>query len=266
MQDKQKFEALREDPTFDAHWALWVDCMRELARTFFSLHRTPKMDDAQKRLSALRRKLISEQALSREQMGTFRETHGHEGDCSEQHLHARHKLMTLQRQLRRRTKQSAAALRTSLESELHRALKDGRRHEGHRLTQLLGGQGIGLRTMPFSKAKNMRHAGVRPQNSSLCALRHRICRWDRGDWKASVWKKSLNQQRRIHAQKESWSLFWYTPNEHSAHHAAHTTQTAPCSRNITERKECWAPEKSRPQPFVRSLFAALVRNGRGGRI
>ena len=153
VQDKQKFEALREDPTLDAHLTLWVDCMRELARTFFSLHRTPKMDDAQKRLSALRRKLISEQALSREQMGTFRETHGHQGDCSEQHLHARHKLMTLQRQLRRRTKQSAAALRTSLESELHRALKDGRGHEGHTLTQLLGGQEIGIRTMLFSTAK-----------------------------------------------------------------------------------------------------------------
>ena len=44
---KPKFEALREDPTPDAHWALWVDCMREPARTFFSLHRTPKWDDAQ---------------------------------------------------------------------------------------------------------------------------------------------------------------------------------------------------------------------------
>ena len=35
-------------PTAGAHWALWVDCMRELAQTFFSVHRTPKRDDAQK--------------------------------------------------------------------------------------------------------------------------------------------------------------------------------------------------------------------------
>ena len=31
-----------------------------------------------------------------------------------------------------------------------------------------------------------------------------------------------------HTQKKrSWSLCWYTHNEHSTHHAAHTTQTAP---------------------------------------
>ena len=68
---KPKFEALREDPTTDARWALWIDCMREPARTFFSLHRTSKKDDAKRRLSALRRKLVSEQATRREQMGKF---------------------------------------------------------------------------------------------------------------------------------------------------------------------------------------------------
>ena len=74
---KSRFDMLRENPTADAHWALWVDCMREPAQTFFSLHRTSKRDDAQKRLSALRRKLVSEQALRREQMGKFWETYGH---------------------------------------------------------------------------------------------------------------------------------------------------------------------------------------------
>ena len=54
---KVKFEALREDPTPDAHWALWIDCMREPARTFFSLHRTSR-DDAKRRRSALRHKLV----------------------------------------------------------------------------------------------------------------------------------------------------------------------------------------------------------------
>ena len=109
---KSRFDMLRENATADAHWALWVDCMRELAQTFFSVDRTYKRDDAQKRLSALRRKLISEQALRR-----------YLGDYSEQHLHARHRLMSLSWQLRRWTRQSAAARRTSLESDLHRALR-----------------------------------------------------------------------------------------------------------------------------------------------
>ena len=39
---KSKCEALREDPTPDTHWALWVDCMKETAQKFFSLHRTSK--------------------------------------------------------------------------------------------------------------------------------------------------------------------------------------------------------------------------------
>ena len=50
-QAKHKFDVRQEDPTPDAHWAPWVDCMRERARTFFSLHRTSKRDDAQTRLS-----------------------------------------------------------------------------------------------------------------------------------------------------------------------------------------------------------------------
>ena len=47
---KSRFDMLREDPTLDAHFALWVDCMRETAETFFSLHRTSKRNDAQKKL------------------------------------------------------------------------------------------------------------------------------------------------------------------------------------------------------------------------
>ena len=57
-QAKQKFEAIRQDPTPDAHWALWVDCMREPARTFFSLHHTSKRETMHKRDSPLRRKLV----------------------------------------------------------------------------------------------------------------------------------------------------------------------------------------------------------------
>ena len=122
--------------------------MREPARTLYSLHRTSKRDDAQTRLSALRRKLVSEQATRTEQMGKFWQTLGHLGDYSEQHLHARHTLMTLN-WLRRWARQSAAARRTSLESEPHRALKDGRSHEVHRLTQMLGGKRIGVRKRLF---------------------------------------------------------------------------------------------------------------------
>ena len=107
---------LRENPTADALWALWVDCMREPAQTFFSLHLTSKRDDAQKRLSALRCKLVSEQAIRREKMGKFWETYGHLGDYSEQQLHARHRLMSLIWHMRRWTRQSAAARRTSLKN------------------------------------------------------------------------------------------------------------------------------------------------------
>ena len=139
---KPRLKALREDPTPDAHWALWVDCTRETAQTFFSLHRTSRRSGAQKRLSTLRCKLASEQAFRREQMGKFWETHGHMGDCSEQHLHARHRLTSLNRQF-------AAARRASLESDLHRALRQGRSYELHRLTQLLGGSGIGVRKRFF---------------------------------------------------------------------------------------------------------------------
>ena len=66
---KSRFEAFREDPTPDA-----VVCVKETAHKFFSLHRTSKRNDAQKKLSTLRLKLVSEQATRREQMGKFWET------------------------------------------------------------------------------------------------------------------------------------------------------------------------------------------------
>ena len=91
---------LRENSTADAHWALWVDCMREPAPTFFSLHHTSK-----RRTEAT--------VGRREQMGKFWETYKHLGDYPEQHLHARHKLMSLNWQLRQWTRQTAAARRTS---------------------------------------------------------------------------------------------------------------------------------------------------------
>ena len=140
---------LRENPTADAHWTLWVDCVRESAQRFFSRHRTSKRDDAQKAIVGILCKLVSEEAIRSEQMGKFWETYGHMGDYAEQHLHARHRLMSLSWQLRRWTRQSAAARRTSLESDLHRALRNGRSHEVHRQTQLLGGSGIGVRKRLF---------------------------------------------------------------------------------------------------------------------
>ena len=124
-------------------------CCEKTRQRLFSLHRTSKRDDAQKRLSALRCKLVSEKAIRREQMGKFWETSGHLGDYSEQHLHARHRLMSLSWQLRRWTRRSAPARRTSLESDLHRALRNGRSHWAHRLTQLLGGSCIGVRKRLF---------------------------------------------------------------------------------------------------------------------
>ena len=94
---------------------------------------------SQTRLSALRRKLFLNKQLAENRW----ESYGHLGDYSEDHLHARHRLMTFSWQLREWTRQSAAARRTSQDSELHRALKDGRSHEIHRLTQLLGEKGTG---------------------------------------------------------------------------------------------------------------------------
>ena len=126
-------------PTPDARWAPWVECMREPARTFFSLHRTSKRDDAQTRLSALHKQL----AVNRwESVG--RHTGTGETTVNNTCMHGR--LMTLKNlQMRRWTRPSAAARRTALESELHRPLKDGRSHGVRRLTQLLGGKGVGVR-------------------------------------------------------------------------------------------------------------------------
>ena len=48
--------------------------------------------------------------------------------------------------------------------------------------------------------------------------------WDRGDWwKASVWKKSRNQQRSTQVQKKELAPVLV----YLHHHAAHTAQTAP---------------------------------------
>ena len=129
----KQYERMRH-PTHTGHCGLSA-CM-----TSFSQHRTSKRDCAQTRLSALRRKLVSEEATRTEQMGKFWET---------QHLHERHRLMTLSWQLRRWARQLAAARRTSLESELHRAPNYGRSHELHRLTQLLAGKRIGVRKRLF---------------------------------------------------------------------------------------------------------------------
>ena len=101
-------------------------------RIFFSLHRSIKRDDAQARLSALRGKVVSEQGVRREQMGKFWETYGHMGGCSEQHLHARHRLASLNWQMDK----TAVGRQKSLESKLHRTLRDGRSHEVQRLTQM----------------------------------------------------------------------------------------------------------------------------------
>ena len=90
---KSKFEARGEDPTPDARWALWVDCMSELASAFFSLQRVSKRND-------VKNVCVGAEARHWEKIGKFWETHGHLGDYSEQHLHARHILLNLSWQLR----------------------------------------------------------------------------------------------------------------------------------------------------------------------
>ena len=82
-------------------------------------------------------------------MGTFWETSGHLRDYSEQHLDVRHRLLNLNWQLRRWSRQAAADRRISLETELHKAMRDSRSHEIHRLTQMLGGRGVGVRKRLF---------------------------------------------------------------------------------------------------------------------
>ena len=93
-------------------------------------------------------------------MGKFWESYRHLGDYSEQHLHARHRLATLNWQLRRWARQPAAARKMSLESELHQALRDGRSHEVHRLTQLLGGKGIGVRKRRRDREEMKTHVAM----------------------------------------------------------------------------------------------------------
>ena len=76
---------------------------------------------------------------------------------------------------------------------------------------------------------------------------------------ASVCKKSRNQQRGTRVHSGSWFRSWYASRDHSTHHAAGTTQTAPWLTNITDRKECRAP----------ASFTIFVpdgeRHGLGGR-
>ena len=162
--------------------------MRELAQTFFSLHRTPKRDDAQKRLSVLRRKLVSEQTLRRELMGMFRETYGHLGDYSEQHQHARHRLMSLNWQL------------TSLESDLPRALRNGRSHEVRRLAQLPGGSSIGVRKRLFF------HLPIsRPDKEEMKTHVQCPARWEEWTLKWSTMEKRSENSRRTSRPLSRWT-------------------------------------------------------------
>ena len=137
--------ALRKCPTPDAHWVLWMDCMKEPARTFFSLQSTSKRNDVKTRFSLLRRKLVSEQARRREEMGKFWDTYGHLGDYSEQHLHTgeiEFAIVSMD-ETGRRSSKNVTGIR------LCSALDKGRSHQVHRLTQLLGGRGIGVRKRLF---------------------------------------------------------------------------------------------------------------------
>ena len=84
----------------------------------------PKGD---KRLSALRRKLVKKHSAENRWESIGR----HAGTWATARTAQAH------------VAELAAARRTSLESDLHRALRNGRRHEVHRLTQLLGGSGVG---------------------------------------------------------------------------------------------------------------------------
>ena len=82
----------------------------------------------------------------------------------------------------------------------------------------------------------------------------RSCRWDRGERKASVWRKLRNQHRSARVQKRNWSLFWYTHNGHS-----HTLQRALLKRHHdrrTQRTERNAGNKnhSRLLPSVEKSF------------
>ena len=85
------------------------------------------------------------------------------------------------------------------------------------------------------------------------------CRWDRGELKASVWRKLRNRQRSVHAQKRNWSLFWYTHN--GIPHTLQRTQLKRHHDRQTKRTEKNAGKKnySRLCPLWKSLFAAMVR-------
>ena len=116
---KSRIHMLREKPKADAHWALWVDC--ELLKRSSAYIAHPRETTHRSDCRHCVANWVLNKHSAEKQMGKFLETCGHLGDYSEQHLHARHRLTSLNWQLRRWTRQSAAARRTSVGSDLHRA-------------------------------------------------------------------------------------------------------------------------------------------------
>ena len=101
---------------------------------------------------------------------------------------------------------------------------------------------------------------MRPQNSSFCAPQHRICRWDPGDLKALVWKKSRKQQKKVHTCKTGVvSVLVH------AQRALHTPCSAHCSHGtlVDRRNGQKGMLGTRIThvlcPWWKSLFAAMVR-------
>ena len=93
---KPKLEEFREDPSPDVHWALWVDCICGNLPASSAAYSTRRRGNSeQTRHSKLRRKLVSEEAVRREQMENFWAVCGHVRDHSEQNICARHRLKML---------------------------------------------------------------------------------------------------------------------------------------------------------------------------
>ena len=118
---KPRFEALREDPTPDARWALWVDFVRNRS----NVRQPPPHIQERRRTKRDRRHCAANwfpnKHSAQNRWDSFGRHTGSWATTLNNSCTHRHRLMSLNWQLRRWNRQSAAARQTSLEPDLQSA-------------------------------------------------------------------------------------------------------------------------------------------------
>ena len=138
----------------------------------------------------------------------------------------------------------------SLETELHKALRDGRSHEIHRLTQLLGGRGVGVRkrlffhlpgsrpekeemrthvTMPDAEGRvdaQVFHFWSTPAELFLMSASPSYLSEGPRRLEGIGVEENHERSKEVHTREVGVGLGPGPRNEHSTHRAARTTPTA----------------------------------------